>query len=223
MIASRALLVKLPIASQLQKVMKYVGNLAKTGHFVTKQLPAERKERKQFVVPYFKKGKAIVDQKTQLLDDKLLINGQLQRKYLPPKLPVKIDHDPDRTIQIFNSVPISEGGSTFYGFAAKASCEAEIRNVLDEHLKSQENATASHVVYAFSYNDPIQGQVTNFDSDGDFGLGTVLTRILDEKDISDRVLILTRSCGPQFQHIGKRRFEITKQVCEEALYQLELS
>lgn len=83
---SRPLLVKLPVAADFSNVMAHAKNLAGSGHFVTKQLPADRRERKQYVLPIFKDRRANTDQKVQMIDDRLLINGVLQRQYLPATL-----------------------------------------------------------------------------------------------------------------------------------------
>jgi hypothetical protein len=218
---ARALLVQLPISTQLNKVMSHAKHLAGTGHFISKQLPPARKERKQFVLPRFKHERLNKDQKVQLVDDKLFINGNLQSQYLPSSIPV-ISSANSQTddIAISMSDIVDEGGSIFQGFAAKASSLYDVRRTLDKLLQSPANASATHYMYAYCFDDPELGRIENFESDGDFGLGPEMIKVINDQDITDCMLILTRKCGPNFQHIGNRRFEITIQVCKEALTKL---
>jgi len=57
----------------------------------------------------------------------------------------------------------------------------------------------------------------NLESDGDFGLGLEMIMVSNDQDITDCMLMLTRKCGPDFQHIRNRMFVITGLVCKAAL------
>jgi len=90
----------------------------------------------------------------------------------------------------------------------------EFRRTLDKLLKSSENASATHVIYAYCFDDLKPGRIENF------GLGLEMITVINDQDIRDCMLMLTRKCGPNFQHIRKRRFEITEQVYKAALTKL---
>jgi len=120
-------------------------------------------------------------------------------------------------ITISSSDILDEGGSIFQGFAANASSMYDVRRTLDKLLKSPENASATHIMYAYCFDDPKLGRIENFESDGDFGLGLEMIKVINDQDITDCMLMLTSKCGPNIQHIRNRRFEITEQACKAAL------
>ena len=134
---SCALLVQLPISAQFNNVISHDKHLTGTGQFISKQLPPARTEQKQFVLARFKQERLNQNQKVQLVDDKLFINGNLQSQYLPSPIPVissancQID---DITISMSDTV--KEGGNIFQGFTANASSMYDIRRTLNKLLQS---------------------------------------------------------------------------------------
>ena len=96
----------------------------------------------------------------------------------------------------------------------------DVRRTLDKLLESSENDSTTHVMYASCFDDPRRGRIENCESDGDFRLGLEMIKVINDQDITDCMLMLTRKCGPNFQHIRNTRFEITEQVCKAALTKL---
>ena len=96
----------------------------------------------------------------------------------------------------------------------------DVRRTLDKLLKSPENASATHVMYAYYFDDTQLGRIKNFESDGNSELRLEMIKVIYDQDITDCMLMLTRKCSPNFQHIRNRRFELTEQVCKAALTKL---
>ncbi len=211
---NRSLLVKLPVAIDISRVMSYVHHLKGTGHSISKQLLADRRERKQYVLPSYIKERENRDQRSQLVDEKLYVDGVLQRQYLPTCIPARVSMFHDDDIVISSSHPVKEGGSTFQGFAATVHGMRDVRRSLDKLMQSPDQATATHLMFAYVLDDPDDG---NFNSDGDHGIGVEMLNYLKKLDKKQTILMVTRDCGPNFKHINKRRFEISINVCKEAL------
>jgi len=95
------------------------------------------------------------------------------------------------------------------------TCMDEVSAVLDQALLIDGVADANHRIYAYRIQ---QGKVSveNFESDGDHGVGLELLRKMQEAKVINTIWIATRTCRPDFAHIGNTRFEHTKTVCTEA-------
>lgn len=107
----RQILVKLPIADQLSQVMSKVNRMQGTNHSLIKQLPAERRERKQFVLPHFKSARS-TDQQARLVDDRLYICGQIQKQFQPPVIPDHVSDVSAVDLQVKTSRKLDDSGSS---------------------------------------------------------------------------------------------------------------
>jgi len=85
----------------------------------------------------------------------------------------------------------------------------DVRRTLDKLLKSPENCLATHVMYDYFFGDPKFGRIV---------LGLEMIKVINDQDITDCMLMLTRQYGPNFHHIRNRKF--TEQVCKAALTEL---
>lgn len=117
---------------------------------------------------------------------------------------------------VSHSDVIDEGGNLFQGFAAKVSDMLDVRRSIDALIQKPGLANATHIAYAYAFSDHSQGRTENFQSDGDYGLGLELLRIIQKKNYDNCILMVTRHCSPEYRHIGKRRFEIATSVCNAA-------
>ena len=207
----RPIIVTIHDSGDFGLIMKSTPNLKGSGKFIEKQLPASMQERRQCVVPKFKEAKKSGD-RAIIKNDRLFINGQLQREFLPPNLPegvkscVSFDHLPIK----FGST-ISDGGSDFCGYAAEVNCLDDVRSVADLLLRDRSVASKTHFIYAYVLDDSC-----NFDSDGDYGIGSGLLKHMQKEKLVNQMFIVTRDCGPQFNHIGYKRIENSIKTCMEA-------
>ena len=155
--------------------------------------------------------------KAHLANGKLYVKGRLQSKFLPPTLPRVDSADeniPNFTIAIGDK--ITDGGSTFTGNAAGVTNLEDISVVLEQSLKLDGIAAATHRIYAYRYKGSGGGINENFDSDGDDGVGLQLLKAMRDDKILNRIWIVTRLYGPDYHQIGKARFEHAMQACSNA-------
>jgi putative IMPACT (imprinted ancient) family translation regulator len=110
---------------------------------------------------------------------------------------------------------VTDTGSVFKGYAAGITHEQDVALVLEQCLELEGFATSTHRIVAYGYQHG-NNMVENFDSDGDDGVGRKMLRAMQEKNITDQIWIATRTCLPNFAHIGNRRFTHAISVCQAA-------
>ena len=210
----RPIIITVPSAMDISKIMSHVKNLKDTGCFIDKQIPQSMSERKRMCLPEFKAAKAS-GKKAVLRNDKLFVNNQLVRQHLPPTLPNSIEV-PSEELEISKGDHIDDSGSRFSGFARKVSCLGDVREVIDTLLLEPHIALSTHVMYAYRIDNG-DSVIENFESDGDYGVGYNMLQFLKEENIINSVVVVTRDCGPDFQHIGGKRMKHAVAVCKSAL------
>jgi hypothetical protein len=213
---SRPMIVKLPIAAEFSLVMSKVKSLSGTHHFITQQLPPTTRERKQFTLPMFKAVRQDKTRQARIVQDRLYVDGTLQCQFLPGVLPdvITVSSPGDDDTAISRSATTSDSGSTFTGFASPVHSLMDVRHVLDTLLQQPQVAAATHLIYAYRIDNA--GIIENFDSDTDFGVGLELLKSMTDGNLMNTLFVATRTCGPNFVHIGKRRFDHVRTLCMEA-------
>ena len=211
---NRPLLVKIPEADQIAMVMQHTKNLTGMRHSVSRQLPPEKRERKQYVLPILKEAKKDRNNQAKLMDERLYIKGNLQKQYLPSPLPLDVSTDVTGIV-IKEGEPIEDGNSTFSGYSAPVSSLRDVRRVVDKLLQSPSAAQCSHFMYAYRISTD-QVTIENYHSDCDHGVGLELLKTMKDKDITNTVFIATRACQANFKHIGSKRFEHASATCMQA-------
>ena len=212
----RPIIITVPSTMDITKIMSHVKNLKGSGCFIDRQIPQSVNERKQMCLPDFKAARD-GGKKPILRDDKLYINNELVRQHLPPTLPDAIEiPDPEDELEISQGDSIDDNGSRFTGFAGKVSCLGDVRETIDALLLKPEIAKSSHVMYAYRI-DSGDSMIENFDSDGDWGVGFNMLKFMQDDNIVNFVLIVTRNCSSDFKHIGKKRMEHAVAVSKSAL------
>jgi hypothetical protein len=199
--------------SDIDAIFSKVGCLKGTRHFVSRQLPPDKNERKQFASTEFNEKRKQKNVKTIMVGDKLYINGSLDRKFLRPTIPNALTSIPDDST-LSESDPIEDNGSVFRGFSSSVSSLDDVSQTLDMLMRRHEVASASHVIFAYRILDGVSGDITeNFESDGDHGVGLRLLKEMQQEDIVNKLFVATRICNPGYTHIGQRRFDHVKEVC----------
>ncbi|KAK2152746.1 hypothetical protein LSH36_320g05000 [Paralvinella palmiformis] len=184
--------------------MRRTNRLRYTRHFITKQLTAKQRERKQFVLPMYRDLKVNPDNRTKLVDDELFVKGKLQTKYVMPKLPTA--QGTDTSIKLVTGDTVTDSGSIFHGYAARVKSTQDVSKVLDMAKHNPTLAAADHLIYAFRIGDSDGNIKTeNFHSDGDYGVGLKLLEHMQSEHTVNRVFIVARVCTPGYRHIGNRR------------------
>ena len=203
---SRQIIATFPVADELHMVLRHSNRLRETKHYINRQVPAEIRERNQYALPEFKQKRQNPANKAHLANGKLYVKGRLQSKFLTPTLPRVDSADeniPNFTIAIGDK--ITDGGSTFTGYAADVTNLEDVSVVLEQSLKLDGIAAATHRIYAYRYKGSGGGINENFDSDGDDGVGLQLLKAMRDDKILNRIWIVTRLYGPDYHHIGKAR------------------
>ena len=205
----RSIIIKVPDADDITLIMKNVSHLKGTGSFIERQLPASMQERKKVVMPMYKAAKQ-KGQKPIIKQDKLFVQGSIQRQCLPINLPDNT-RPSEATLNIEEGTPVDEGGSIFQGYCSEVVDLNDVRDVLNELLRNPRISSATHVIYAYRCD---AGE--DYDSDGDWGIGFGLLKHMVDQNIENKIFVVTRQCGPNFVHIGYKRIANAIQVCDEA-------
>ncbi len=151
----------------------------------------------------------------------LLVKGRVQTEFLPPCLPhVDISEDADDDYVITEGTPVMDSGSTFQGYNAEVNNPSDVAAVLDHSLYLDGVAAATHRIYAYRCKSDSGVIHENFDSDGDEGIGLALLCAMRDTDVKNRLWFVTRTCKPDYQHLGKKRFEHAVATCKDAYDQL---
>jgi len=117
---------------------------------MNRQVPAEITERNQYALPEFNQKRQNPANKAHLTNGKLYVKGRLQYKFLTPTLPHVDSADeniPNFTIATRDK--ITDGGSTFTGYAADVTKLEDVSVVLEQSLKLDGIAAATHRIYAY--------------------------------------------------------------------------
>jgi hypothetical protein len=219
----KPIIARFPVAADVDLIMSNVRTLKGTRHFINRQLPPDKRERKQFAMSEFSEKRKVPNAKVRMVNENVYVNGDLQRKFLLPTLPSGLDQHPDESDHvavITESDPIEDHGSTFKGYVADVASLVDVRGTLDSLIRRPDVAAATHVIYAYRFHvddNPENVMVENFDSDGDYGVGLKLLRAMQDKEVVSRLFVATRTCASDFAHIGQRRFQHAIDACFSVL------
>ena len=161
-----------------------------------------------------------ISSRARFSKDKLYVKGNLQTQFVEPILP---HVDPNEvlmdTCTIAESDPVSDAGSEFKGYAANVASLHDVSLARQQLLLRDGVANATHLILAYSFDND-DGVEENFISDRDHGVGMELLKYMRTNDHTNCVLLATRSCSPDFKHLGRKRFDYINETCLEALERL---
>ena len=210
---SRSIIACIPTSKDQISIMKNTNRLRDTQHFISKQLAPELKERKDFALPEFI-GKKRSGQQVKLVNEKLYVDGKLQTKYIAPPSPPVCTGSTETNL--YTSSTREDSGSVFQGVAANLSSPADAPLTLASAMRHPSIARATHIVHAYR-----TGTHENFSSDGDHGVGWELLKFMRQQNMNNILLIATRTCGPNYLHIGGRRIRHVTELCAEAVTRMK--
>ena len=178
---NRMLIARLPKREDHKKIFDNASSLKGTNYSISKQIPAEVDERRQFAWADFKQAKA--EKKPVRFDGAtLVINGDPITKYEPDNLPTSgntLLGLSKSTLPRGASEVTIEGDHQFQAWAVPARCISDVREGLDQLLQLPELSGATYMPYAYRFDDG-RGSYENFHSDGDINSGLSMVRILRE-------------------------------------------
>lgn len=194
-------------------------------YFINPQLPESiaehRREMRQIIKQQKDKEEELPNSSKSTFvvrNDKLFINGQLQRKKIStPKVQQLFpDEDEQKAIssikmRFFHTQP--EKGSEFKVVILRTTSY----NTLNQaYIKLfQKYPTADHIAVA----SIIKGE-EEFNDNGEFGSGYRILRCLKQKNAQDTVVFLIHYFGGR--HLGPRRFNIMTDLVNAALEKIDL-
>ena len=217
----RSIVVKFSSPKSKDKIFKNVRNLSgKKDLSIQDQLPQEIQERRRRLWPLYKeardKKKNDPNYKVAWSLDKLIINGK-SHTALDDNQQITVKEQAQANVQITHSHEKSEMGSTFKGHAAVLAPNIPVSAVLAKLLQNRAVASAEHNIYAYR-----SGSGNNLKEawcdDGEHGAGYRLIKLLQEKNLTNTIVICTRWFGGT--HIGPKRFDHIKSCADEALSRL---
>ena len=183
---NKMLIARLPKREDHQRIFDNASALKGTNYTVSKQIPAEVDERRQFAWAEFKQAKA--EKKSARFDGgTLVVGGDPVTKYQPICLPtfsttlLGADSPP---LPIGTSDVTIEADHRFRAWAVPARSADDVREGLGRLLQLPELAGATFVPYAYRFSDG-RGSLENFHSDGDTSSGLSMVRILRERSTNN--------------------------------------
>lgn len=212
----RNIVAKFGLSSVKDSVFRYVKNLKGKKQFsVQEQLPAEITECRKRLWNKYKTAKADPTNKVKWSLDKLIVNGQtFTAKDDKHEIDPSAD---DEYVQIVHMPNEVLDNSTYAGHAARLSHKVSVATVLGNLLKDRVIANADHNIYAWRTGRSTTRK-EGFSDDGEHGAGHRLLKMLQEKDVTDVIVITTRWFGGK--HSGPKRFDTIRKCASDALEKL---
>ena len=190
------IIAKLNYASDQKKIFDNAKVLKITNYSISKQIPPEMEERRQFGWPELKKAR---DERKRARFDggKLIVENehllQFDPEPLPPLSKLSLNAATVAPL-VFPSDPKSEAGHHFQAWAATVQSLQQVRECYDELVKVTDVAMTDHLAYAYRFtNDTYTHE--NFDSDGDNGTGLQIIKILRTIKCKDIAIFVSHSMG----------------------------
>ena len=185
--STRPIVARLGGREDVTNVMKRSGLLAGTDIYVNPQYPQAIDERRSFIQSYRKSAKN-QGATAKISVDKLYVNNELRKDLLPPCIPPQAP-------PIFSELPVTsttrvrenEHCQVQISLAKSTSME-EVGNAMTAVLL-RSRSSPNGIVYAYRYT---QGSklYRNYDSGSEHGLGTRLLKLMDEKHLQDKTLVM---------------------------------
>lgn len=204
------------------RIFQNTGKLAGKSYSVNQQLPDAIEEQKREIRQQIKnkqreeEGKDENNKSTFLVrNNKLYINGQLQRKKIIPPLPkdLFVNNTDKQRMEALNLKYSAAKPAQHSSFMAAALA---VENMSEVHAAYKrlfrEFPEADHIVTSCIVNGE-----SAFRDDSEFGAGHRMLNILFDHKLGNVVLFVIRHYG---EHIGPMRFAVMREVAEEALLKL---
>lgn len=181
---NKMMIAKIPSSEDQSKILSNASALRNTGHSISKQLPPEIDERKQFAWQEYKQARS-ANRPARFDNGRLFIAGEPIIKYDPISLPTvssSLMGLPNPDIAMGRSESIESHGHLLRAWAIPIDNLQDVREGMDALLRSEDLAKAHFAPYAFRYRCP-EGQIReNFNSDQDRGLGLSILKTLRSKE-----------------------------------------
>ena len=196
----------------IQRNMKNLNEESKIK--VTDQIPPETQEKRNKLWPQFIQAKR-EKKSAKFINDKLLIDNKI---VLPPvDRNRNITRDiTDEAIQMQwkNTEVTTYNGNHFQGHTVDIKNEDDVVPAMKALVADSRVSGAAHVMYAYKAGSSSY-YISNWTDDGEWGSGRILMNILEENNVFNKILCVTRWTGQN--QLGRKRFELIKELGEKAI------
>ena len=153
----------------------------------------------------------------KLVGDKLMIKSNVNTEAFEKNRLETISSvkDPIPFENMLHSNLVTLKGSSFQGHLCPVHTMGEAVQALRSLLQDESSINSDHAMYAYNFTDPEGNNRSGYYDDGEWKGSTVLSSILEDRKLSDVILIVTRKFGGVF--LGKRRFQLIKQAAAEVV------
>ena len=196
--------------------------LKESPYSMSEQLPPSVREKRAAQIPLMVKlrseaAKTSSPTSVKLIKDKLFVNNEVTTEAFEAN-PVKITTPSDEAIH-FNAITHSDRvnvkNSVFQGHFMPVHTEREVKKVIRALHQHETVADSNHIIYAYRFIDLDGQQVCGHSDDGEWTASVMLMDLLKEKGFEEAILVVTRKYGGI--NLGKKRFDLIKQVAKEAM------
>ena len=199
-------------------VLSHSKKLEESPYSMSEQLPASVRDKRSAQIPLMMQLRNETKHTSvKLVKGKLLINNKVTKQAFEAN-PVKITTPSDEAIDfnvINHSDHVNIKNSSFQGHFLPVHTLQEAKQVLRALHQRETVAECNHVVYTYRFIDLDGQQVSGYSDDGEWTASLMLMDLLKEKGLDEAILVVTRKYGGL--NLGKKRFDIIKQVAAEAM------
>ena len=218
----RSMIVKFMSHRGRDLVLTYAKNLKQSPFAISEHLPVSVRERRSAQIPLLieKRNEAKKNHtstRVKLVADKLIVNSNVSKDAfeLNPLDTTMPASDPIPLETLLHSSPVTVKGSIFQGHLHPVHTEGELIQAIRAISQDKQLVKSDHAMYAYNFIDPEGVNRCGYFDDGEWTGGNILSTLLCEKELSNIVIIVTRSFGGV--HLGKKRFELIRQVANETI------
>ena len=217
------MIAKIPRESDKKKIFSNVKALKDTNFSISTQCAPQTEERKMFAWSSHKAARK--DKKETRFDHtgRLHIQGIHQTKFDPIKLPPSSNYLEGKIAQTplcGHSSIQTINGHQFIAYAASVSSLQEVSDYRDFLHGTGVLKEADFVPHAFSFTDPVDGKLENFDSDGDHFCGLQILKALRDKKENGVCVFMVHMTEPSTL-VAKVKNAAIDKVTAEALLSLK--
>lgn len=231
----RPIVVRLIAQNQAESLIDFGKKLKKDQNTIkiTPHFPSEVQAQRQKMgerIGELKKAAGTSVLKIHMTNDRLVVNGEIQRDPLPVPTPRQLlelsPHERDTLAKskptLFQGSPVCKTGNTFVATAAKVHSINDVRNAYRKLLldPSKMNATHNVAAYRLCPNPAIPGNIDEgHQDDGEIGAGKHLRYLLRRRNATNIVVFLSRHY--RGVHLGNKRWEAMEQAFNAAMDELK--
>ena len=203
-------------------VLSHSKKLRSTPFAISEQLPSSVRERRAAQIPSMIKLRQDAKDNNspatiKLVKDKLVVNGKVNTQAFESN-PIKYMTQSENVLRfdaIQHSARMNVNKSIFQGHFSPVHTQKEAIAVLRALHQNEVVADSDHVIYTYRYIDLDGEQIEGYSDDGEWTASKLLMDLLKTNGQNEAILVVTRKFGGN--KLGKRRFDIIKQVATSAL------